>query len=433
MNTFLLLFTIGMIGFINSLEEEDGHLKPLGYQKKSEGHIDITSDILDPKTFFDTYVKGSKPLVFKGAAKHIPAYHLWTDDYLSNEFGNVVVDIEEGKKENRSLGAWNWPLKQFIEKYKKDDVYMVHTLPKEMARDLRLLPCLSCGGFSNVLQMLVMWFSSGGTKSVLHNDAIDNINCLFSGTKSLYMVDKDYFDLTHFDVPEASHSNVNVDAVDLKKYPNFSKVPWWEAKMEAGDCLFIPYKWIHQVRSSADETSGRNMAVNIWFYHLRQFNTSDCDGKKSHDFLPFDGLEISNSNINAVRSLLLFQLENNHEISNKNMFKRLREYYLDSGVRKADLMNIKGLLDKDKNKKVSVNEIKDLTDEELKAISIIFPGLYHEEEGLDELPEDDGFEGEKENEDVNESVRTNNDNSDDDEQDGSLLETDKVDDPKEEL
>lgn len=35
-----------------------------------------------------------------------------------------------------------------------------------------------------------MWFSNGGTKSVLHYDSIDNINCLMSGTKDLFMVDK---------------------------------------------------------------------------------------------------------------------------------------------------------------------------------------------------------------------------------------------------
>ena len=42
----------------------------------------------------------------------------------------------------------------------------------------------------NLLQDIVMWFSSGGTSSVLHNDNVDNINCLFSGSKDLYMVDK---------------------------------------------------------------------------------------------------------------------------------------------------------------------------------------------------------------------------------------------------
>ena len=34
-----------------------------------------------------------------------------------------------------------------------------------------------------------MWFSSGGTKSVVHTDSVDNINCVFSGNKSFVLVD----------------------------------------------------------------------------------------------------------------------------------------------------------------------------------------------------------------------------------------------------
>jgi lysine-specific demethylase 8 len=56
--------------------------------------------------------------------------------------------------------------------------------------DIYLLKCLLCGGYTDELQDSVMWFSNGGTKSVLHYDAIDNINCLMSGTKELFMVDK---------------------------------------------------------------------------------------------------------------------------------------------------------------------------------------------------------------------------------------------------
>ena len=33
------------------------------------------------------------------------------------------------------------------------------------------------------------WFSSGGTKSVLHNDDVDNINCLLRGKKQLLFID----------------------------------------------------------------------------------------------------------------------------------------------------------------------------------------------------------------------------------------------------
>jgi hypothetical protein len=35
----------------------------------------------------------------------------------------------------------------------------------------------------------MLWFSSGGTKSVTHTDDYENIMCLFAGTKEFVMVD----------------------------------------------------------------------------------------------------------------------------------------------------------------------------------------------------------------------------------------------------
>ena len=40
----------------------------------------------------------------------------------------------------------------------------------------------------------VMWYSSGGTKSVVHTDSVDNINCLYRGEKELYFVDPAFAD-----------------------------------------------------------------------------------------------------------------------------------------------------------------------------------------------------------------------------------------------
>ena len=46
-----------------------------------------------------------------------------------------------------------------------------------------------------------------------------------------------------FDHPEGSYSGVNVERVDFNQYPEFRDVEFFEAKLEAGDCIFIPYKW----------------------------------------------------------------------------------------------------------------------------------------------------------------------------------------------
>lgn len=46
-----------------------------------------------------------------------------------------------------------------------------------------------------------------------------------------------------FDHPEGSYSGIDVDDVDYDKYPGLAKVEFMHAEVEAGDCLYIPYKW----------------------------------------------------------------------------------------------------------------------------------------------------------------------------------------------
>ena len=42
------------------------------------------------------------------------------------------------------------------------------------------------------VSLQLLWFSSGGTKSVLHTDSADNILCLIRGKKDFFLVDKKY-------------------------------------------------------------------------------------------------------------------------------------------------------------------------------------------------------------------------------------------------
>lgn len=45
-----------------------------------------------------------------------------------------------------------------------------------------------------------------------------------------------------FDHPEGAYSGIDVDDVDYSKYPGLADVKFMHAEMEAGDCLYIPYK-----------------------------------------------------------------------------------------------------------------------------------------------------------------------------------------------
>ena len=41
----------------------------------------------------------------------------------------------------------------------------------------------------NIVPLQLMWYSSGGTKSVLHQDSFENINCLYRGSKRLLIAE----------------------------------------------------------------------------------------------------------------------------------------------------------------------------------------------------------------------------------------------------
>ncbi|KAK3729606.1 hypothetical protein QZH41_016172 [Actinostola sp. cb2023] len=125
-----LLFLV--LNVAQSSIDPHGHLQPLGEHQPPEKPITVTEILPSPREFFENYVKPGKPLIFRGAAKKTPPYARWTDEYLSKKFGGIKMEVEEGKKENRSLGSFNFKLQDFISRYKKEDVYMVESLPKEM-------------------------------------------------------------------------------------------------------------------------------------------------------------------------------------------------------------------------------------------------------------------------------------------------------------
>lgn len=227
--------------------------------------------IPSPEDFYKDYASISQPVVFKGAAKLSPGFSLWTDNYIRNKYGSLTVRVDYGKKENRNRPADDLTLSEFLAIYNDSDRYLVDTLPKEMWDEFFLPNCLLCGGFTTRLQDAVMWFSSGGSKSFLHMDTVDNVNCMISGVKEWFIVDLEHSKLIDMNHEEGDYCSVNVDQVDMFKYPSLQNLPWWSARLEPGDCLFIPYGWAHQVTSLF-----RNIAVNIWWTPLNRFNSTDC-------------------------------------------------------------------------------------------------------------------------------------------------------------
>ncbi|XP_022105662.1 lysine-specific demethylase 8-like isoform X2 [Acanthaster planci] len=275
----------------------------------------------------------------------------YASKYRGAAFGDVEVEVEEGKKENRSRGLWAMRLDEFLDEYQLGDMYMVASVPREMAGEVELLSCMLCGGFTKNLQDAVIWFSSGDTKSVLHFDALDNINCVMDGRKEFFLVDKNDKANVFIDHPEGSFSGVDVDKVDMYKYPGLSQVPWYNVTMQPGDCFFIPYRWFHQVRSAA----GRSLAINIWFVHLLQFNSSDCKAKgKLPDFEPLAQFELA-SDSEQLRGEIANFID---ELDDAELhIEDLSKLAADLEISDQESLKVFQTLDQDKDGGVTIDEV----------------------------------------------------------------------------
>ncbi|KAK6171220.1 hypothetical protein SNE40_019455 [Patella caerulea] len=281
---FCLVCILTYINFVYASEKidltkEPGHLKPFGTGRPIH-QIDEVLGFPTPEDFLENYCLPLKPVKFKGGAKLSPAFHLWTDEYFLNLDipPKNRVQLETVKKESRQQEVVTMDFKLFVKNYMNTSFYMVDTIPTFLTPDL-VLPCsLQCPVLWNTkIADVVMWFSSGGTNSVIHYDSVDNINCVYRGSKDFVIVDPvKYEGMKLIDRPEGSYSDIDVDKMDYIKYPTLAKIEYIHAHLEPGDCLYIPHKWIHQVRSY-----NSSLAVNIWWNHYDtlDIDTSQCNRK----------------------------------------------------------------------------------------------------------------------------------------------------------
>ncbi|EDV29594.1 uncharacterized protein TRIADDRAFT_52143 [Trichoplax adhaerens] len=309
-----------------------GHLQSLGHQRPPEGPVRPYVDrFLHPVDFWKYHVKDKLPLVYRNAITGSPAIKLWTDDYLLKNYGDLDVLVER-KVENRSYSPRRMVLKGFLKQYRKEDIYVVTVLPDAMRPEVQIVPSVLCGTFKTYLQETNLWIGSGGTNSIVHFDADHNIHCLVHGRKD--------------PGSGSGYSNLNVRKVDMKKRPMLKRVPWTYATLRAGDCIYIPGGYIHQVRSY-----NRTISVTTLFSPTSFFNSSGCDDLDIKHLPPMSEapihwtykegdrtIDLGYKNLMVVRNNLLdpFRENEKRRITFKEFSKVLYKELSDSWQMEAD-------------------------------------------------------------------------------------------------
>jgi len=282
----LVLSIVSSKNAADNVAHHPGHLLPFG-DPSAGPRLPVAqlSVFPSPVSFVNDYVLPSRPLLLKGVYKSSPAFTLWDDEYFRTVYEppDSSVNVETTKKEDRNQKMVEISFKDFVAVYRKQSVYMVDQVPHHLQRDVSIPFCLQCPGLARLFRRNLMWMSSGGTKSVVHIDDFENLNCLVRGEKQLVLVDrKKYPKAVPLDRSAETFSSLDVDSVDYVKYPTMANVGEYHlANMTAGDCLYIPFKWIHQVRSY-----NQNIAVNLWWDHVgtKALDLDKCERDSTSDW-----------------------------------------------------------------------------------------------------------------------------------------------------
>lgn len=254
-----------------------GHMKPLGeHSAPTVGEITELDYMIGGKDFYEFFLRKRKPVVFRGITSEWMATKQWKNEsYLLKEYSNVLFDVETKKIYNHDLHPRKtMDFKEFLASYKNKTLYLDSPFPQSpMMKDLKLPLMMQCEVLHESFTSMHLLYSNGGTSSPLHADGYENFLSVFSGTKVAYVIDPKFGHTLYMSVVKdfPGLSPINPEAVNFIKYPKFYGVPFHKIVLNAGDVLYIPQGWYHQVRSY----DSPNIATSMWFQYFTRIYQVD--------------------------------------------------------------------------------------------------------------------------------------------------------------
>lgn len=224
--------------------------------------LDITENIdkldgITKEEFQENYMLPQKPVIIKNFyGKDAPLYSKWTFGYFRTELGHLEVGVydseDEQRKDDRSYKEA--PAKMLFKEYidlvqsqptsRRLFLFNVFKHKKDLLDDFAF-PEIA----SRVLKFLPFAFFGGeGAVTRIHRD-MDNSNVFLTelaGEKRVVLFDPKYSELL-YQFPFGTHSSVDINHPDYKKYPGLDQVRGIECVIGPRDTLFMPSGWWHHI------------------------------------------------------------------------------------------------------------------------------------------------------------------------------------------
>ncbi len=225
----------------------------------------LTAQDLGSEDFLHQFYAPGRPVLIKGAMAGWPALTRWTPDYLAATIGDAPVEYQGGRAARADFELYKdrhrqvMPFDRFMamigSEGARNDAYI--TAYNDSANAAAFAPLMAdLGHLDQYLTRApgMLWIGPAGTFTPLHFDLTNNMLAQVTGTKSIILIPPSQS--RHLAHVRHVFSDVRdvTDAAQLARYPAARDVLRYEIALTAGDLLFIPIGWWHQVRADSFST-----------------------------------------------------------------------------------------------------------------------------------------------------------------------------------
>jgi ribosomal protein L16 Arg81 hydroxylase len=210
--------------------------------------------------FLEKYYAINTPLILTDMMSDWQAMKQWSPEFIKSKYGNAEVEVQVDRnadsnyeintQKHKKTVLFNEYIDRVVESGATNDYYMVannQTLEREEFKSL--LDDIVMPEFLNsqdTKQKVFFWFGPSGTITPLHHDPMNLIMAHIYGRKRWRLIDPKYTPLLYNHI--GVFSKVDLEKPDYDRYPLFKEVPIIETVLEAGEIIFVPVGWWHQVK-----------------------------------------------------------------------------------------------------------------------------------------------------------------------------------------
>lgn len=217
---------------------------------------------LSPREFIQDYYLAHRPVVLQGLTAGWAALERWRPERLAERFGDVEVEVMLGREADPEHDLrpdrrrTPMRLRDFIDLVLRtspsNDCYLTarnDALERmglhQLLEDIRVPE-----GFVRPPERpgeLRLWIGPAGTLTAMHHDLNSLLSVQIYGRKHFWLVPS--YELHRVGNALGVWGDVDPDRPDLKRYPAYGDANAVETTLEAGEALFMPMGWSHQVRA----------------------------------------------------------------------------------------------------------------------------------------------------------------------------------------